>query len=349
MRDIWRTVFAIAMVLMAVSIVSAENVYIDNNPARDVPPDVYGWLEVHIRGVTVQDANVLVARRDTAVNLSYLPDHTENVQEQNPSLFVIRVLTDGVSKPEMLATGLYTAYLRQGNADQPESIDFEIGNRDTTQITFLGAAYASGDEGCCFCHNVTAITPAYTIHHPEINHTVTHPPTLSTTVIVLTPAWDEEIFHPSTSKEIQVLPITHNEWRSPIHYQITGHKWFKTCKGGVWKVTCTNPGHSSDWHIESDGCMETVFSDWRIFPLNIPGEEMRVVVGVLGYTYVLPGKSAWTEIVHHPAQTNTITSGEAGWVEIVVDKPAWDEQVGEVSHEETVCGQRLVCPCGCVR
>lgn len=26
-----------------------------------------------------------------------------------------------------------------------------------------------------------------------------------------------------------------------------------------------------------------------------------------------------------------------------------NEQVGAVSHEERVCGQKQVCPCGCVR
>jgi len=59
---------------------------------------------------------------------------------------------------------------------------------------------------------------------------------------------------------------------------------------------------------------------------------------------------AVTEEVYHPASTHTETRTVGKpWYEIIVDVPAWDEQVWAVTHEERVCGQRLVCPCGCVK
>lgn len=278
-----------------------------------------GYVTFQMRGVTVQDNQILVVRNGEHANLSYMPDHTDGTGD-NPGVFVAKTLPDGISEIYRMSAGEYVAYLRQGNADQPEEQKFVVVPGEITRVTFLGAAYASGDEGCCSCHNITVTTPTYTIPHQEVNHTVVHPGGIEMVIVIDTPAWTETTI------------IKYEWWEYVIDRE--GHWEYRTVPG-AW---------GTDYIY---GCTSTD---------DVTARTARCE------TYKKPCEIRWiTELYHmvyHPAITSTVTHPEVNhteirqgepWTEIVVDVPAWDEQVGAVTHEERVCGQRLVCPCGCVR
>lgn len=270
-----------------------------------------GYVIFYARGVTVQDPYIYVSNDDGVfANLSWLPDHSETVPDltlDNPGMLLIKLQPDGFSDTLHMAAGNYTAYMRQSNADQPETRTFRLANGWTERVVFLGAAYASGDEGCCSCHNVTVVdVPGSIIHHDEINHTIFHPPGIEV---------------------VYIQEVNHTEWRYQTHYHVTDTKFVE---GWGWKVKCTYPGHVFKWHYQDRDCTKASgWSEWLIVDPLVLGEESRIIVDV-------------------PAHTETRPIGEP-WIEIVVDVPAWDEQAGAVTHEERICGQKLVCPCGCVR
>lgn len=278
-----------------------------------------------IRGVTVQDNTIYISQDGTPANLSYLPDHTEDARALNPGYAFAYTLPDGWSEPLPLPAGEYTAYLRQGNSDQPEEQRFVVGE-GITRVVFLGAAYASGDEGCCACHNVTVIdVPGQIIHHQEINHTIMHPAGTEVVVVVDVPAWEEVIHHPG---------ILHHPTCYPeVSYVMKQTYYYTNSKG--WRVT-------TPWRNGTCPAFETIFPRMC--------DEERVIVSE---AYCEPDWivdiEEYDETIHHPEVNHTETRpvGEP-WYEIVVDAPAWDEQVGAITHEERVCGQKLVCPCGCV-
>jgi hypothetical protein len=283
---------------------------------------VDGSAVFFIKGVTVQDNTIFISNV-TAVNLSYRPDHTENIVEVNPGLTFVNTLPDGWSEPVPLPSGEYTAYLRQGNADQPEEQRFVIGE-GLTRVVLLGAAYASGDEGCCTCHNVTIVdVPGSIIHHQEINHTILHPAGTEVIVVVDKPAWTETIFHPAVIRQVcrPEVNITQKQM------------WYYTRSKG-WEIT-------THWRNGVCPVFET------IFPRRC---EERIVVIEEAWCESIIDTPELTETIHHPEvnHTETLPVGEP-WYEVIVDVPAWDEQVGAKTHEERVCGQKQVCPCGCVR
>jgi len=281
-----------------------------------------GFVTFQMRGVTVQDNQILVVRDGEPANLSYLPDHTDGVGD-NPGVFVATTLPDGISEIYRMSAGEYVAYLRQGNADQPEEQKFVVVPGEITRVTFLGAAYASGDEGCCSCHNITVTTPTYTIHHDEINHTVLHPAGVEVVTVIDTPAWTE-------------TKIITEEWWEYVIDRL-GHWEYRTLPNGVW----------SDDYIYGCTHTEDVTGYNEVMCLTpVKRCETRWITE-LWHMVLHP---AVTEEVYHPASTHTETRTVGKpWYEIIVDVPAWDEQVWAVTHEERVCGQRLVCPCGCVK
>ncbi len=286
-----------------------------------------GYVIFYARGVTVQDPYIYVSNDDKVfANLSWLPDHSETVPDlvlDNPGMLLIRLQPDGFSDTLHMAAGNYTAYMRQSNADQPEEQRFVIGE-GISRVVFLGAAYASGDEGCCACHNVTVTdVPGHTIHHDAVTHIIAHPPGIEVVVVVDSPAWTETIFHPA---------VVRQECHPEVN--ITQKQmWYYTHSKG-WEIT-------THWRNGVCPVFET------IFPRRC---QERIVVIEKAYCDSIVEQEGYTETIHHPEVNHTETRpvGEP-WYEIVVDAPAWDEQVGAVSHEERICGQKLVCPCGCVR
>ena len=89
-----------------------------------------GSVIFYIRGVTVQDPYIFVTPYNTPMNFSYLPDHSESwydLTDRNPDMLIVKTLPDGVSGPIHLGDGEYSAYMRQGNADQSETQKFVIG------------------------------------------------------------------------------------------------------------------------------------------------------------------------------------------------------------------------------
>lgn len=71
---------------------------------------------------------------------TYHPDRTPT--DTNEGYLQVPVLKDCVSEPVHMGDGHYTAYLRNGNGNQPEQQKFIIGGGGTERVTFLGAAVA---------------------------------------------------------------------------------------------------------------------------------------------------------------------------------------------------------------
>ena len=118
-----------AILFVAIFVVSpamAENTYgqvnlhPEINYAQQGSP---GFVIFYERGVSVQDHNIIVTN-----------DIDPSVNE------TITINPDGNSGLMQFAAGNYTAYLKQGNGDQPEIQHFKAGGGVTTGVTFLGAA-----------------------------------------------------------------------------------------------------------------------------------------------------------------------------------------------------------------
>jgi len=150
----------VAMIAAVFVPVSAENVYVDRNPAlyEVLPVDSYGYAVFYIRaGGSAQDLNVWIgndANKNTTFDPTYHPDKSV-IEGQNPDFLKVKVLPDGVSEPVMLSAGNYTAYLQKGNGDQVEQFPFIIGGGATERVQFLGAAVSSADPNTC--------KPVYTV------------------------------------------------------------------------------------------------------------------------------------------------------------------------------------------
>lgn len=121
-----------------------ENKYVDNNPALTTPPvGAGGWVVFNIRaGGSAQDLNIYVIndnQKNVTFDASFNPDKSDIVG-QNKDFLLVKILSDGVSQQERLATGSYTAYLRNGNGGQLEVQHFKIGGGATETVPFLGHA-----------------------------------------------------------------------------------------------------------------------------------------------------------------------------------------------------------------
>lgn len=261
---------------------------------------VDGSATFFIKGVTVQDNSIFISN-GTAVNLSYLPDHTEDIAANNPGLTYVKTLPDGVSEPVYLAAGEYTAYLRQGNGDQPEVQQFIVGE-GITRVTFLGAAYASGDEGCCSCKNQTVVDEqSHLVYYPEVNETVFRQSCKDGWYMHDIPAWDEVIGVPA------------------------------------WQETV----------IDAPGHWQTACPDTMTYSRNLKCMCPRIWVDEVSHIVYHPED---TQIIHHPAESKLMPGTVCSSIEdIVVITPEHWDLIDQRSHEERVCGQKLVCPCGCVR
>lgn len=266
----------VAVVISSIPVVSAD-----------------GYINFRMRGGSVQDPYVFIVNDISDIpNFSYMPDHSDfDTITAYENATVIKVLPNGESDLIHMWDGDYIAYIRQGNADQPEVQPFVVGGQSITYVSFLGAAIPTDSMGCCACHNVTVVDKeGYTIHHEELNHTEKRGKGCTAfRVVIDVPAWDEKVV------------------------DVPGH----------WECM------SSNLHIPVVGCVPTPTPTPTCTPVWIPEQ----------YHWV-----HHDEINHLEEYTYVVE-----WDEIVVDVPAWDEEIGESSHEETVCSQDEVCPCGCAR
>jgi hypothetical protein len=403
---------AMIMALLVVFPASAENVYVDRNPSlyEVLPLDAYGYVVFYVRGVSVQDPFVFIDTypSDKVMDNSYHPDHT-NITDQNAEMLMVEILSDGVSKPEILAAGEYIAYMRHGNGDQPEQYRFKVGGGATERVVFLGAAKPSITKETCEVFTILD-KAGYVIHHDEVNHTVHHEAQTHIEIVVDKEAWDENIEHPAETHVVHHEAVTHQEtiidtpawdetiidkaaWDEtvidvPAHteyrsvsqecYTVHDWKWFNNVG---WKVKCTNHAeHGDGWHVQTADCTKcvSVYGAWqdtnpcgyrgygmemttycnyetRQVPavthvVHHPAETHTVhheavthevtVIDVPAWDETVVDKEPWVETIHHDAITHEITvTDKEAWDEIVVDVPAWDEQVGAITHKETVCSK----------
>jgi hypothetical protein len=123
------------------SAVLYESKYADYNPTvNDWPVEAYGYVKFYVRGVTVRDPYIFIARPGTPFDPTYHMDGTP-VVGKNKDMLMVETLSDGVSDPVLLAAGTYIAYIRNGNSDQVEMRTFKIGNGQTEHVAFLGQAF----------------------------------------------------------------------------------------------------------------------------------------------------------------------------------------------------------------
>lgn len=279
-----------------------------------------GYITFRIRGGSVQDPYIFIVRNVSDIqNFSYTPDHSDfdGIME-NPDATVIKVMPNGESDLIHMWDGNYISYIRQGNSDQPEVRPFVVGGHGFTYVSFLGAAIPTDSMGCCSCRNVTVIdVPGTVIHHPEINHTEKRgSAVISYKTVVDSPAWDEIIHHPELNHTVC------DETKIIIQKQIT--------RNGIIIMPWVTAKCSSYHGRPEDVCIERIVNP----------EVCDTVIDAPGYD----------EIIHHAevSHVETITHAEE-WDDVVVDVPAWDEQIGAITHEERKCNQEEVCPCGCTR
>jgi hypothetical protein len=281
-----------------------ENKYYNNNPAiRDVlPPASYGYAIFSARGVNIQDPWIYIDRdpSNKTANLTFNYDQTMT-ENQNPGMMLIKLMPNGVSEPILLQAGCWNAYMRRGNADQPEKQRFCTGTGATERVVFLGAAIPTSHKMICEVFTVIDV-PGYLIHHDEVNHTV---------------------HHEATTKVVVDVP-SHTEYRQIFHncYRILDHK-----KWEPWMVKCNNPSHSHSWHLVNSGCTEctTTYGEW--LDTNPCSHHRDSTITVCKF-----------EPRNVDATYKTVVDKEP-WDEIVVDPPAYDEQVDAITHEETVCNK----------
>jgi len=124
------------------SAVLYESKYADYNPTiKDWPVEAYGYVVFYMRGVTVRDPYIFIARPNSPFDKTYHMDGTPVESAINKNLLMVESLPDGVTEPVLLAAGTYVAYVRNGNSDQIEIRTFKIGNGQTEHVAFLGQAF----------------------------------------------------------------------------------------------------------------------------------------------------------------------------------------------------------------
>jgi len=301
----------IAMLLCAIP-VSAENIYVDRNPAlyEVLPPDAYGYVVFYIRaGGSAQDLNVYIKRDDINATFDpyYHPDKTV-IKGQNPDFEKITVLSDGVSDiigPR--ASGCWTAYIQKGNGDQMETQHFILGGGATERVSFLGDAVTSPGEA--ECKKVYKITEATYGRGECWNVTIVDKEAWDETVTDVQP-WAETIYHPEVNHTVHHDAITHEQFVVDGHYDILDSNWFWDGHHFVLKVKCSNHvEHGNGWHVQTAACTEAY-------------GHYETVIDQEAWDEIVVDTQAWTETIDHPAQTH------------VVHHPA-------ITHEETVCNEMV--------
>jgi hypothetical protein len=261
---LFAVVLAVLVCCMPVMVSASDaSKYVNNNPVLSIPdPAAYGYVIVYVRaGGSAQDLTIWVSNDLTnqTFDPAYHHDRTP-IEGQNPGFMKIRVLQDGVSAPELLAAGNYTAYLQKGNGDQLETIKFIIGGGDTSRLQFLGSAVSSKSNVKCKliytilnarygaigkeCHEVTIVdkeawdetvidkeaydetihhdAETHVVHHPAETHVVHHPAETHQETVVDKEAWDETIVDVEAYDEIvHHNAITHTERQISTWQEIT--------------------------------------------------------------------------------------------------------------------------------
>jgi hypothetical protein len=333
----------VAMIAAVLVPVSAENVYVDRNPALyDVlPPDAYGYVVFYIRaGGSAQDLNIWIGNdaKNATFDPTYHPDRTP-IEGQNPDFLKVKVLPDGVSEPVMLAAGNYTAYLQKGNGDQLEQFKFVIDGGATERVPFLGSAVSNVGERVCIpvykiieatygsggCWEVVIIdVPAWDetvvdkepwteyIYHPEVNHTVHHE------------AITETIYHPEVNHTIHHAAIPGTPaWTEYFgdyavhdsHYNYVGTDL------ADYDITFKDVGN---WH----GDYSKSGSHYTYAGHDLGKYDVNTVVNAGHITHpAIPEVPAWDEIVVDVPAYEEVVVVTPAYDEIVVDSPAYTETI----------------------
>jgi hypothetical protein len=358
-----KTLLLVVMIAaVLVPVISAENVYVDRNPAlyEVLPTGSYGYVVFYIRaGGSAQDLNIWVGNdaKNVTFDPTYNPDRTA-IEGQNPDFLKVKVLQDGVSEPQMLAAGNYTAYLQKGNGDQLEQFQFKIGGGATERVPFLGDGVSSpgerickpvytiieatyGSGGCWFVtiidkeawDEIITVTEPWTetIEHPEVNHTVHHD---AITHVVYHPevnhtvyheAVTHVVYHPEVNHTVHHDAVTHEQFVTDGYYYVHDHKWFWDNGYPIEKVKCSNHAeHGEGWHVQTEGCTEA-YGHYETV-IDVPAYD-EIVVDTPAWEETIIDVPAYEEIVvDTPAYEETVIDKE-GWDEIIVDVPAWTETI----------------------
>lgn len=323
-----------------------------------------GYAIFYARGGSVQDTLVLVANDadNLTIDNRWNPDHT-NITGQNPAFRQVSILPDGRSDLIKFPDGSYTAYLRQGNGDQPEEQHFVIGGGWTERINFLGAAIPTNLVECRVCENVSVPGEVVTktIYHPEVNHTFYHPAGWELVMVVDKPAWVETVYHPEVNlttcfPEVNRTVVHPNTTRQ-VCDEITAVIQKRVTRDGAVIIPWVT-GRCKYYHgLPVDVCEERTFTPCTDVD-NMDGYTTLEVISPAHCDTVID-TPAWTEYVLHEAiiHTESVKRTEA-WTEIVVDSPAWTEtvyesptmikQVCKVYSMGCGCGSSCKCGgCGC--
>lgn len=309
--------------------VSAENVYVDRNPAIfDVKPADFGYAVFHIKaGGSAADLTIWIENKAlnlTKFDASWHPDGTKII-DQNKGYLQVEILPDGLSEPVILQKGEYLSYLQNGNGNQLETKEFKIGNGATEHIEFLGSAVATINHTPPQCiiqahweYRFRDWVPEGLeyICTEEVNHTET---------VIDAQEWDEQIWHPEVNHTVHHPEVNHtvhhdaitrDQWVEDGHYYIYDWKWYSTGWSGYWKVKCTNHAeHGEGWHIPTSACAEA-YGHWETVVVVPAWDEL--IVDEQAWDELVIDSQEWIETIHHNAITHQI---------IVVDEPAYCEWV----------------------
>jgi hypothetical protein len=327
-------ILVLAFVLLAVIPATAENVYVNNNPAlfEVLPMDSYGYVVFYARGVSVQDPNIYVDTypSNRIIDNRYHPDHT-NITDKNKDMLLVVLRPDGVSDPVLLNAGEYIAYMRQGNGDQPEQQRFKIGGGATERVVFLGAAIPTVHKEICEVFTVLD-KAGFIIHHDEVNHTIHHEAETHIVTIVDKEAWDETV----TDVEPWDETIYHQEVNHTVHHAAITHQitvvdkeaWDKTVHHGDYNYVCVETTYKTIHHsaIPAVPAVPAVPEYYEIVSSGShTGHANKVTNGQYDFKignqkYKIDNNGAY-KYLYHPAISA---------VPAVPAVPAWDEQVVDV-------------------
>lgn len=334
--------------------VMAENRYVNNNPAiyEVLPSNAYGYVVFYIRGVTVQDNVIFISsddrQKDIVMDNTFRSDRT-NITGQNKEMLKVETLPNGVSEPFMLAAGNYTAHLRQGNGDQPETQKFVIGGGATERVVFLGAAVPTVHKLTCMNFTVLDV-PGAIIHHDEVNHTVHHEAVTREVIVVDVPAWDEFVYHDEVNHTVHHGEISHVVYHDEVnhtvyHEAVTHTVYHEAVTHTVYHDEVNHTVHHNEVsHIEYRFPTNYFhIHDWKWFWEGWKVKCTNHAEHGEGWHFETPacnGPSTWSPWQlsnphEHDQETRTVVDSPA-WDEIIVDTPAYEELVVDTPAWEEV-------------
>ena len=285
------------MVVAPFSVAASDgSKYVDYNPVLSLPKvDTYGYVIAYVRaGGSAQDLTIWIKnnlQKNVTFDSAFHMDRTV-IDGQNPDFLKLKILPDGISEPLLLASGNYTAYLQNGNSNQLEVVNFIIGGKDITRITFLGAAVspkhrvvpykvykiinASWGASGKVCDFMWIDETNHTVYHPEVNHT----------------QWIDETNHTVYHPE-----VNHTEYR-------------------IVKIDC------------SGRYCKVIYGEWQLTnPCNDNFKFDSCIIGCKYETRIVIDQESWNEVVVDTPGHYELIVDQEGWTEIVIDVPAHAEEI----------------------